>query len=75
MAFLVEEKPQKGNESKVIERLDLELLAIGKRSGLSFSEINELRSRDLIAYAELYIGNGIDKQRQATQSDIDNLFA
>jgi hypothetical protein len=57
------------------ERLDLELLAIGKRTGLSFSEMNELRVRDLLAYADIYIGNKKQKPRMATQEDIDRFFA
>lgn len=57
------------------ERLDLELLAIGKRTGLSFSEMNELRVRDLLAYADIYIGNKKQKTRMATQEDIDRFFA
>jgi hypothetical protein len=51
------------------------LLAIGKRAGLSFSEINELRVRDLLAYADIYIGNKEQKTRMATQEDIDRFFA
>jgi hypothetical protein len=51
------------------------LLAIGKRTGLSFVEMNELRVRDLIAYANIYPGKKKRQDRMATQEDIDRFFA
>jgi hypothetical protein len=78
--FFVKETETQQSDDTVYEppeRLDLELLAIGKRTGLSFSEINELRVRDLLAYADIYIGNKKQKprRRMATQADIDAFFA
>ena len=55
------------------DRLDLELLAIGKRIGLSFDEINVFRVRDLIKFVRIYTGNnGENTVRQATQTDFDS---
>jgi hypothetical protein len=51
------------------------LIAIGKRSGLSFSEMNELRVCDLLAYVDIYIGKKEKKVRMATQEDIDRFFS
>jgi hypothetical protein len=51
------------------------LIAIGKRTGLSFVEMNELRVRDLLAYADIYIGKKAEKARMATQEDIDRFFS
>lgn len=76
--FFPEEVEQNQSDDTVYEqpeRLDLTLLAIGKRAGLSFVEINELRVRDLLAYADIYTGNKEQKPRMATQEDIDRFFA
>jgi len=53
--------------------MDLELLAIGKKAGLSFDEINMFRVRDLIKFVQIYTGNGEEgtEARQATQADMD----
>lgn len=57
------------------------LLAIGKRAGLSFEEINELRVRDLIAYAEIMIATNdddrkkVNRPKKATQEDIDRFYS
>lgn len=56
-------------------RLDLELLAIGKRTGLSFEEMNELRASDLLEYAEFYTGKTSEESREATQEDIDAFYS
>jgi hypothetical protein len=74
----VEEAGQKQSDIEMYEqpeRLDLELLAIGKRTGLSFIEMNEFRVRDLIAFANIYPGKKESKARMATQEDIDRFFA
>ena len=60
-----------GGESDCIE---LELLVIGKKAGLSFEEINLLRVRDLIQLANIYTGAEKKKPRRAGQEDIDKLF-
>ena len=54
------------------DRMDLELLAIGKKAGLSFNEINMLRVRDLLKFVQIYTGdNNENTERQATQADFD----
>ena len=55
------------------ERMDLELLAIGKKAGLSFDEMNLFRVRDLLKYIQIYTGNNEETEtvRQATQADMD----
>lgn len=79
MAFFVEQQPQerKGKDnSRIPERPDLELLAIGKRAGLSFDEINMMRVQDLIEYARIFAGPVKDnKPRKATKADIDRFFS
>ena len=55
------------------DRMDLELLAIGKKAGLTFDEINMFRVRDLIEFVRIYTGdNNENTERQATQSDFDS---
>ena len=55
------------------DRLDLELLVVGKKMGLSFDEINMFRVRDLIKFVRIYTGNDEETEtvRQATQADFD----
>ena len=55
------------------DRMDLELLAIGKKAGLSFDEMNLLRVRDLLKFVQIYTGNNDEgtEARQATQADFD----
>ncbi len=54
------------------ERLDLDLLVIGKKMGLSFDEMNMFRVRDLIKFVRIYTGNDEETEvRQATQADFD----
>ena len=61
--------------SYIPERIDLEWIVIGKKAGgLSLSEINDFRIRDLIAYVEIYTGANKNKPRKATQADIDNFY-
>lgn len=77
-AFFVEEREAGQNQPTDTfdqpERLDLELIAIGKRTGLSFVEMNELRACDLLKYADIYVGNKKQRPRTATQADIDAFF-
>ena len=55
------------------DRMDLELLAIGKKMGLSFDEMNMFRVRDLIKFVRIYTGNDEETEvRQATQADFDS---
>lgn len=54
--------------------MDLELLAIGKKAGLSFDEMNLLRVRDLLKYVQIYTGRGDEETEtvgQAGQADFD----
>ena len=55
------------------ERMDLELLAIGKKTGLTFEEMNLFRVRDLLKFVQIYTGNDEETEtvRQATQADMD----
>ena len=53
----------------------LDLLALGKRSGLTFGEMNELRVRDLVGLVESYVGTKKEGSREATQEDIDAFYA
>ncbi len=75
MAFSVEPKESPKEKINEINRLDLELLAVGKQTGLSFAEINELRVCDLLDYAGAYAGSKKDTPYKATQADIDKFFA
>lgn len=56
------------------ERVEISLLALGKKVGLSFGEINELRSSDLIDLARSFSGADDDKPKEATQEDIDSFY-
>lgn len=79
--FFVEETEQQNDDESYEppERQDLELLVIGKRSGLSFDEINELTVNDLLKYVNIYVDMETGKRKQhsrmATQADIDAFFA
>jgi hypothetical protein len=52
---------------------------IGKRSGLSFDEMNELTVNELVQFVNIYVKQETGKQkprrRAATQADIDAFFA
>jgi len=52
---------------------------MGKRSGLSFSEMNELTINDLIKFINIYVdmetGKRKQRRRMATEADIDAFFA
>ncbi len=54
------------------DRMDLELLVMGKKTGLTFEEMNLFRVRDLLKYIQIYTGNDEGTEvRQATQADFD----
>lgn len=76
MGFLVAEESQDQESSREIDRLDIELIALGKRTGLSFAEMNELTAQDLLDYIKAYTGTNEkeDKPRMATQEDIDAFY-
>ena len=52
----------------------LELLAIGKKLGLSFMEMNELTCQNLLDLADIFCSYD-DEEREADQDDIDKLLA
>ncbi|SDC70047.1 hypothetical protein SAMN02799630_01223 [Paenibacillus sp. UNCCL117] len=54
--------------------MDTELLAVGKRIGLSLMEINELRVADLFDIAKAYTGNQDEEAKEADQADIDAFY-
>ena len=57
-------------------RIDLEIIAIGKRTKLSFCEMNELTVRELFEYVRAYTGVRDDEApRKAAQADIDKFYA
>lgn len=82
MGFWVEEierhRPEGSDSSQENIRLDLMLLALGKRAGLSFAEINELTSQDLLDFVNIFTGSKEEVRREtrrmATQEDIDRFF-
>lgn len=51
------------------------MLALGKRLGLSFAELSDLRVQDLLAMGRSFFGVEDDGPREATQADIDAYFA
>ena len=60
-------------EAEPPERLDLDLLVVGKKMGLSFDEMNMFRVRDLIKFVRIYTGNDEETEvRQAKQADFDS---
>jgi uncharacterized protein YidB (DUF937 family) len=59
---------------EIPERLDLQWLTIGKRAGLDFSEMNELRCQDLADYVDALTPSE-EKERVATQADIDSFLS
>ena len=89
MGFFVEENSQQqkqwqesssGAELQGID-LGMELIALGKRAGLSLEEINEFRTRDVLDYVKAYTGEikmrtaKAAGRRMATQGDIDRFYS
>ena len=75
----VPEVEQNESNAEPLERTDLELLVMGKRIGLTFSEMNELTVNELVQFVNIYVKQETGKQkprrRAATQADIDAFFA
>lgn len=71
----MEAEDSKNGDDEEPDRMDLELLAIGKKAGLSFEEINMFRVRDLVKYVNIFTGADKNKPRKATQADIDTFFS
>lgn len=74
MDFFVIETKGKSKSSKTNSRMEIDILAIGKRVGLSFSEMNDLRVQDLLDLAKSYSGEK-ESVREADQDDIDRFYA
>lgn len=52
--------------------MEIDILAVGKKIGLSFAEMNELRVVDLFDMVGSY--SGAEDDRDATQDDIDAFY-
>ncbi|UNL94013.1 hypothetical protein CPY53_10870 [Paenibacillus polymyxa] len=64
-----------GSQPTNDSHLEMDLLAIGKRIGLSFTEINDLRCQDLIDLARSFTGSDNEEEtKEATQDDIDAFY-
>lgn len=76
MAFFVQQdySNQQSQQPASTENLALKVLVIGKKMGLTFQEMNELRLKDLFLMADIYCGEEPPGVREATQEDIDRLF-
>lgn len=74
--LLIRQQNQAEQSSSDVDRLDLLLLANGKRMGFSLAEMNEFRLRDFIELTNLFMGSGDQNEtvRNATQGDIDKFF-
>ena len=75
MAFFVQQwHSNQDNQQTSTENLALKVLVIGKKMGLAFKEMNELRLQDLFLMADIYCGEEPPAVREATQEDIDRLY-
>lgn len=75
MAFFVQQgHSNQDNQQTSTENLALKVLVIGKKMGLTFQEMNELRLQDLFLMADIYCGEEPPGVREATQEDIDRLY-
>ncbi|GED71362.1 hypothetical protein BRE01_50640 [Brevibacillus reuszeri] len=52
----------------------MDILSVGKRIGLTFMEMNDLRIRDLFDLVKSYAGGREDEPRNANQSDIEAFY-
>lgn len=69
---------KRGSESNdhYAGRIDINVLALGKKSGLSFAEMNELQMSDIIPLIKRINGTDDDGDEITTnQKDIDKFFA
>ncbi|NTZ20937.1 hypothetical protein EXW96_26480 [Paenibacillus sp. JMULE4] len=69
-----ERKDSNKQSSKPSDKPEIDILGLGKRIGLSFAEMNELRVRDLFDMADFFFGRMNDEPREATQEDIDAFY-
>jgi len=72
----VRESKESSHPGDKESRLEIDLLAIGKRIGLSMEEMCELTCSDLIDLARSYTGQEEKEKgpREATQADIDAFY-
>jgi hypothetical protein len=68
--LFVECRRGSGETGPPSERPDLEWLTVGKRAGLAFDELNQMRISDLSAYVDIIMSEP-DGDRPATQAEID----
>ena len=75
MGFFIKENNTENSVSNDMQsnRFEIDILAIGKKIGVSFEEMNELSVQDFIDLAQSFLGEK-DKKREATQQDIDKFF-
>lgn len=66
-------KHQEENQS-LDEDIEITILCLGKRCGLNFDEINQLRIKDLIKFTKIYNGKEERKPKLAAQEDIDKFY-
>lgn len=64
------------NSKRNIDNYEISILAMAKKSKLSFEELNLLTLNDFFDYIDLYIGeDDTESTRDATQNDIDNFYS
>lgn len=74
---MVRQKFQDQGKSKGLSNsLDLEILAVGKRIGLSFFEINMLTCQDLLDFACCFYGDKDEggDQKISTPAEVEAFF-
>lgn len=63
------------SESEPVENVEIVLLVMAKRVGLSFIELNELSLNDVLIFSRLFFGVKSKQAKKAAQADIDRLLA
>ena len=69
-----QEVKQNKKQEPLTDRTDLLTLSNAKKIGLSFDELNQFIYADYIEFCDIYVGEK-KETRNATQDDIDKLFA
>ena len=72
-SLLPQQNKKTSKEAPNTDRLDLILLANGKRMGFSLCEINEFRARDFVEITNIYSGKS-PASKKASQQDIDKFL-
>lgn len=65
----------KSKSNKTIERLDLSILAMAKKTGLTFDEISLFTLNDLVLFIEVWSGKKSSKPKKINQEAIDRFFS